>query len=384
MRDLDGRKGIYHFLKWHSTTLNLADLEFVGEDALVQYFDTDKQSLFDAIDNYMRNALLGTMVSDRQGKLWVEVGAYMYANPTGSFPPIMTIERRDWMNEPSIEERLNNEVSFVEVGGVAYSGDTGTFQPFISNAPGLTPDGRGSPENIPGLALQGQDQLNKISGNVYANANAKYPAISLDLTSNFRNLDIAPMETVDVDIKATDTVLGIPIHAPYLIDSLQWNYDVGKKLLVPNISLTSLVNGQEGITITIPDLPVENGFGTGEPGGIGTPTLPIISMISPTYTWTISIPAIDGIPGAYLTTNRTALSINSYCVGGTSVTFNIEARTEIGTPGTPLCSSDIVATPTGVVGLITDPVLPIGSWLWLEIKAVSGMVSKFVVTLGVS
>ena len=102
MRDLDGRRGIYHFLKWHSTTLNLADLEFRGEDAQVQYFDTDKQSLFDAVDNYMRNALLGTLVSDRQGKLWVEVGAYMYDNPTGSFPPIMTIERRDWMNEPNI------------------------------------------------------------------------------------------------------------------------------------------------------------------------------------------------------------------------------------------------------------------------------------------
>ena len=62
----------------------------------------------------------------------------------------------------------------------------------------------------------------------------------------------------------------------------------------------------------------------------------------------------------------------------------MEARTEIGTPGIPLCSSDIVSTPTGVVGIITDPILPIGSWLWLEIKAVSGMVSKFVVTLGVS
>lgn len=267
MKDLDGRKGIYHYLKWHSTVLNLADLEFRGQDALVQYFDTDKQSLFDAVDNYMRNALLGTMVSDRQGKLWVEVGAYMYDNPTGSFPPSMSIARRDWMGEPNIEERLNNEVSFVEVGGVAYSGETGTFQPFISNAPGSTPDGRGQPENIPGLALASQEQLNKISGNVYANSNSRYPTISLDLTSNFRNLDIAPLETVDINILAGDTVLNTAIHAPYLIDDIQWEYDVSKKLLVPNVTLQALVNGQDGETVTIPDIPEGGGFTEGG-GGI--------------------------------------------------------------------------------------------------------------------
>lgn len=260
--DLDAQRAIYHYFKWHSTVLSLADFQFIGTDKKTQFFDSDRESLFDAVDNYMRTALVGDVVADRQGKLWAEVGAVAYTNPTGSFPPIQTIDKRDWIGEPVIQQRLVPEKSFIEMGGVAYSGSTtGTFSAFISQAPGATPGYRGSTENIQGLTLESQAQLNTLAGNVLANQNAKYPSVDLSLAGNFRQFDIAPLNTVDVNIASDDTNLGVNIHAPYLVDSMAWSYSSSNKLMLPNMGLISLVNSQaDGQTITIPDTPDGGGF----------------------------------------------------------------------------------------------------------------------------
>lgn len=259
--DMDGQRAIYHYLKWHSTTLLFNDVEFKGTDRKIQYFDSDRESIFDAIDNYMRGTLLGTFVADRQGKLWAEVGAVAYSNPTGSFATIQEITKRDWMGEPSIRQQLTPTMSFIELGGVAYSGTTtGTYSALIGCAPGQTPNIRGTVERTQGLALLGQDQLNELAGNVYANKNAKYPGISMPMAGNYAHFDIAPQETVDMNILSTDTNTRIPIHAPYLIDSVSWTFDTKNKIRLPSVEFTALVNGTAGETITIPDIPDGGGY----------------------------------------------------------------------------------------------------------------------------
>lgn len=261
MTGLNAKLGVYHYLRWHSTVLYLADIEFVGTDQNIQYWDSDRESIFDAVDNFMRSTLAGTLVSDRQGKLYAEVGAEMYSSPTGSFPTIMSISRGDWMGEPNIQEALSDTVSFIETGGVAYSGSvTGTFEAFLSQAPGATPNGRGKPENLPGFAISDQSLLNRLSGNLYANRNAKYPQIEMNMTAGFRNMDIAPLNTVAIDILSTDTAQGIVIHAPYTIDGLEWSYNVKNKSLLPSVTLKALVDGESGETITIPEIPDQGGF----------------------------------------------------------------------------------------------------------------------------
>jgi hypothetical protein len=268
MLDMDSRRAIYHYLKYHSTVLFLADFEFAGTDQKIQYFDTDRESVFDAVDNYMRGTLLGEFISDRQGKLWAEVGTPFYTSPTGSFTTIMAISRGDWMGEPSIQNPLSNSTSFIEAGGVAYSGtSTGTYQAFLSQAPGATPNGRGTPENITGLAITGQPQLNTISGNLYAQKNSRYPTIDMDLKNGFRNLDIAPQESVGINILTTDTPLGVAINQPYTPESISWRYDTNSQLLLPNVGWKSLDGGLIGTTITIPEIPENQGFSSSLFGG---------------------------------------------------------------------------------------------------------------------
>jgi hypothetical protein len=258
---MDGRRALYHYLRWHTTVLSIADFAFVGQDQKIQYFDSDRESMFDAVDNYMRGTLLGELTSDRQGKLWAEVGAWAYLNPTGSFPPIMQLTRADWKNNINIRENLYPNLSYLEMGGVAYSGViTGTFDAFISASPGQTPNVRGTVDRRQGLALASQSHLNKITGHRYANLNARFPEISFEANGNYSNFDIAPQETLGTEIAAEDTNIGVNVYAQYLIDSISWTYDPIKKILVCNPTLKIVTNGIDGETITIPDVPEGGGY----------------------------------------------------------------------------------------------------------------------------
>lgn len=382
--DMDCRRAMYHYLKWHSTVLNVNDFNFKGTDYKIQYFDADRGSLFNAIDNFLSNTLVGGLSSDRQGRLWAEVYPRAYSNPTGSFPSVMEITNRDWMGEPDITERHNEETSYIEMGGVAYSGvATGTYSALLADAPGGVPSFQGEVKNYPGLALQSQSQLNSLVGNIYANENSKYPTITWDMATNPRNLDIAPMETVSVNINSSDTVRGIGINGLYVPISFSWSYNSEKQTLTANMSAQSLVNGQSGDTITIPPPTEDGGFssGFGNSSLQIPPISPLLSTSTPTYTWVISYPAVGGIPGPRLPIGHTAMRVDAYVVGGTSATFNIEIRTNPTIAGMNMLSSELVATATPVTAVPSIAALPDGSWLWVDISAAAGANTKLVITL---
>lgn len=278
--DMDCRRALYHYLRWHTTALATTDFQFVGQDQKIQFFDADRTSMFDAIDNLMRNTLLGQVVSDRQGKVWMEVEAKAYENPTGSFTSVMDISKRDWRNEPSVDERLSDDTSFLELGGVAYTGVfNNTFSALIASAPGSAPSFRGRVDTRTGMALGSQSQLNTMVGNVWANDNTKFPRISMDMTANFRNLDIAPQEAVFISIQPADTVRNTLIEGLYIPVGFNWEYDSRNGLLLPSIEFQNLVNGNTGDTVEIPISPADAGINTGfSVPGLQIPPLPILTI----------------------------------------------------------------------------------------------------------
>jgi hypothetical protein len=251
--DMDSRRAIYHYLKYHSTVLKIADFEFRGNDKKIQFFDSDRESIFDSVDNYLRTTLIGSLSADRQNKLWGEVNPWAYPNPTGSFAPIQDILKRDWIGEPNIEVRNSIPLSYLEMGGVAYYGAGGGFSALLSCAPGETPNTRGSVERAQGLALESQLQLNELVGHLYANKTYKYPKIEMDMSGNYTHFDIAPHEAVRMNILAGDTNSNVEIVSPYIIDAISWKYDPKEKVLLPSITAMSLINGRPGDTIIIPN-----------------------------------------------------------------------------------------------------------------------------------
>jgi hypothetical protein len=107
IQDMNISKALYHYLRWHSTILKTTDFEYTGDNRKKQYFDTDRASMFDAIDNFLRVCMLGELVTDRQGKLWAEINVGATHNATGTIATTMLLNNQDWMGELFLRLCLN-------------------------------------------------------------------------------------------------------------------------------------------------------------------------------------------------------------------------------------------------------------------------------------
>lgn len=90
------------------------------------------------------------------------------------------------------------------------------------------------------------------------------------------------------------------------------------------------------------------------------------------FAFTISAPAVGGIPGPRVPWACTITRLGSYTTAGT-VTFNIEDRTTIGSAGTNILSSDQVADTTGeeVTSSFNKSSMAAGEYVFVDISAVS-------------
>lgn len=250
------RRAIYHYLRWHSTVLMTNDFEFVGTDRILQYFDADRTSLYDAIQSFMKSTITGNLVCDKQGKLWAERD--VFAEPS-KYQTTLTLTNQDWIGDASIEEDTTPRTSFIEMGGIVLNADL-TSTALLSNAPGVAPNYYGGVERIQGLALTDQNELNALAGSVYAQRNVSYPSLGLNLAGNYQNFDIAPQEIVPVTLNTTDTIRGISFTGKnFYLNRMDWNYDALHESFMPKVSLVEIGSGIAGDTITVPPIP-EDGY----------------------------------------------------------------------------------------------------------------------------
>lgn len=263
LQEMTVQKALYHYLRWHSTILDTTDFQYTGDDRLVQYFDADRGSLFDAVNSFIDTGLLGETVADRQGKIWAEINPYGYENPFASIPFNFTLLKQDWIEEPSITEKRTSETSVIEMGGIVYQGvANNTYYAYLTTAPSLTPYYRGKVESPrEGLILNDQTQLNQIAGNYVATKNANYEDVTVSLGGNYRNIDIAPQERFGFDINSQDTLTPDNLLGwSFRPKSMNWQYNSVKGTLYPQVSFSPVVTGTAGQTLLIPATPPEIGY----------------------------------------------------------------------------------------------------------------------------
>jgi len=273
LQDMDVRKAIYHYLKWHTTVLSTTDFQFIGQDYPMKYFDSDRESIFDAINNLMMGALIGHISSDMQGKIWAEIDARATPNPSIVYP-INAIEKQDWVGEINLDE-VQDSTSYLELGGASYI--SGTSSALLSCAPGDAPNFEGMLDIRKGLILGSQAQLNTMVGMLYSNLNTNYKNLDMTMKGNYSFMDTAPQNLYHITINPEDTPKKISLTGYYIPQSIQWTYNAKSQFLRPVITfekvVTSTVNGQ---TIIIPPIPPDGGGGGG-----GHRPPPIIPPIFP-------------------------------------------------------------------------------------------------------
>lgn len=295
------QRALYHYMRWHSTVLNVCDFQYFEPDRYIQYFDTDRESLYDAVARFIETGVKGELVADRQGKLWGEIGAGATHTARTSIPLSFRMDRKDWGSNPpsnagpdaaksvhggqgpTFTERLFPEVSYLEYGGIAYSGiSTGTWKAMLACSPGDAPNYKGSANQISGLILTTQAALNQLVGDMYAYANSQYPEAAFSLNGAYKFMDLAPLERFQVNVDAGDTPRGIAlINEPFHITSQDFTYFPKEKALLQTAHMAQLVNGTMGQTIPVPNPPKDGG--TTKP-----PKVPNIPWSWPVATGTVS------------------------------------------------------------------------------------------------
>jgi hypothetical protein len=254
-------RGIEHFLRWHSTVLTCTDFSPTDDAKPVQYLDLERGKIYDGINNLLQSALIARIVSDRQGKLWCEVDARVIT--TGSarqandhMQGIINLTRQDWRSEISLDREFDSRLSYLEMGGIAYSGPgggSGTVGAYLSGAPGVAPDYFGTIERLSGLVIDGQTQLNELTGHAWAIKNAEYPDATIPLAGDYRFIDIAPQQRVNLTVVEGDTWRRISFtNKPFIPDGISYVWDAARQALIADLVLVEETWGLPGDTIDIP------------------------------------------------------------------------------------------------------------------------------------
>jgi len=129
---------------------------------------------------------------------------------------------------------------------------------------------------------------------VWENMNATFPEVNLNLTGNYRNIDIAPQEIITMTLQASDTFRGHTwTGKAFTPRSISWNYDAEKSTFLPNISLHEITQGNAGQTIDIPVTPPDDGYD--QPPPIVPPVVPPLPIPIPTTTVSTFAPVLRGL-----------------------------------------------------------------------------------------
>lgn len=343
MREMTVDRGIIHFLRWHSTILAVADYSPTGDTKPVQYLDFSRGSIFKDVDGLLEGALIGGAVSDRQGKLWTEIDARVLSTGTSrqardSMQNVLSVTRQDWRGRVNIRREPQDPTSFIEFGGIAYSGPfsgSGTFTAHLSGAPGEAPLYYGKTERSTGLVINGQTQLNELTGHALAAANADFPEIFMPMAGDYRHIDITPQHRILMNLPAADNWLRVEmVNKPFIPSEIAYSYDPSNLLLTMDLKMVEETFGTPGTTISIPVNPPYDFPGGSDidfppilpPPPIPLPSVPpnLVSTGQLVYLCTASAIVRSRNFGATGTTTFTDISPSSPGVTGTYWSFHLD------------------------------------------------------------
>jgi hypothetical protein len=284
IQGLNVKKAVWEYFTFYNTVGMLTDIRYIGWDGAVQFFQTSEGSIYDSLNNYLQNQIYGQLMGDRQSTIFIEPGIHIAYNATGTYPTTFNLSDQDWDKEPSIELTEVAPYSYVEIGGYVYSGTVSLPAiPVLSEAPGPIRGYAGKVEKgEQSLIVTDQNQLNVFCGELYANLNARFPKTTIDLSGNYRNLDICPNELVTLSLMSGDTHRQIVwTNKPFYIIGTSLSYSSVDALIRTQITLHEVVNSVEnGITLPVPQTPDTNAATTPSIGNYNFPafTLPFVAQ----------------------------------------------------------------------------------------------------------
>lgn len=256
VKNLNGKKALYYYLKWHTTVLDCCDVHWmIDPDPEISSWDSEISSVYDITQKFADTYYLGEVVSDRQGAIWIERHPKSIHLVTGTYNTVLDLDRQDWMGEVDITEQLYSPVSYLEMHGLGYAGiATGTLNDYLSAAPYINKRNPfGQADFIQGYVVSNQAENNQIVGDVFAHKNARFSSVNVKLAGWYSLFDIAPEECITLTTIQQDTVRGMVWNKKhFLMREMSIEADSKNKTLLPTVSLYEVTQGTDGATVPIP------------------------------------------------------------------------------------------------------------------------------------
>lgn len=254
IENLTTRKGLYHFLRERTTAISIMDCFITDDTHRLPSTYTPAGSLLDQLRAICQK-INAKAVCNRYGQLYCVVdtqfiaSGFRLAPPLGDFPVAQTLTDRDWREEITIERKAKSPVGQVDLSGVYYSGDFATSTAIFSLAPGHYPRHYGSKHKVERIALSNQSEANLLAGLWLSYLNNEFPTVDVQMSSNYRAIDIAPWSFVQMNLAASDTPRGIAwVNKKLIPRRIGFNYDAGEAVLLTDIEFEAEVEASEAIT----------------------------------------------------------------------------------------------------------------------------------------
>lgn len=249
MFKLQVNRAAFYLLYWHTTLILMTDVTIVQDNSRLAAQDFPAGSLYRQIDDYAGGAVLGRCLSDRQSCLFIEknIQTEPGAEARAARPTILVLDKNRHLDKSFEATRAQmGRVRYLEGSGVTWNGNVATA--YISQVP-QTPAQEGVDEEIKGLVVESQAELNAITGYAFAAKNNPWPDVPLKFQGNHSYLDIAPQAWLELSLDAQDTKRGIEWSNKKLVPRRwEWEYDPELQLLRVNIHAEAEATGETGIT----------------------------------------------------------------------------------------------------------------------------------------
>lgn len=212
-------RAVHHFLRWHSTVLEVTDaLGLLDNLTGIAFAEMEDGTIYSMPDSFARDrSIRNHLVCDKGGRIHFIPDVQLL--PDADRAPLVIvadIESVDKSGDVTIVRQQEKQVPFVHVSGFAFDG---TFDgngdpnatPLCAIAPGEIPsDLGGSPTSLGRQTFVDQQNANDVAGRVAAAANNEFREMRMTFNGNYLGvLDVAYAEFWQMSMLATENLRGI-------------------------------------------------------------------------------------------------------------------------------------------------------------------------------
>lgn len=219
-KNLNVFRGLVFLLKFHSTVMDIADVQLYNDTTVTKMVDYPQDNLWNMLVQFGKGKRLMHSGVTRTGR--VIVGRDPNLTPVasrGAFTTICQLVDGDWKEQVTIPQKPYPITSFCCISGLVYDGNPAHEpNPVFGMSPGRPPKEYGSEKEMQFLKLVDQTECNALAGLIVGTDNMPFGDIVIPLRGNWtRAFDPARQEYVQAPAGGFSTKRGNLLFASLLI-----------------------------------------------------------------------------------------------------------------------------------------------------------------------